>query len=353
MPQSYMRTQPRYVELDLGNVLRVFLVLTGLIAAACGSNSPTSPSGGSIASVTLMGTTITAGSTVQGTVTLTSVAGSSGATVGLSSSNPAVATVPPSVDVAPGAMTASFSVTGLSSGSVTITASTNGSSRQSSALTVTAAAKLTSLTVSPSTVVGGSSVTATVTLSAPAPSDGAVVTLSSDAIAVVPAIVTVMAGSTNAKFNVLTQVVSAPTTATIHAAYGGVSLTAAIALTRAPVATANFGVTGSNVTETCAVINNGNALDCTFNGSTSSAPGNITMYDWTWGTGNRTRAQTTTGPVFANPPFNCNVLPPPPLPPSGSLTMTVTLRIHDDAGNVSAVATNSGVRLLPQGSCGF
>ena len=348
-----MRTHLRYVELDdLSNLLRVVVVLTALTAAACGSSSPTAPNGGSIASVTLSGTSVTADSSVQGTVTLTSTA-SSGATVGLSSSNPAVATVPPSVDVAPGAMTASFSVTGLSSGSVTITASTNGSSRQSSALTVTAAAKLTSLTVSPSTVVGGSSVTATVTLSAPAPSDGAVVTLSSDAIAVVPAIVTVMAGSTNAKFNVLTQVVSAPTTATIHAAYGGVSLTAAIALTRAPVATANFGVTGSNVTETCAVINNGNALDCTFNGSTSSAPGNITMYDWTWGTGNRTRAQTTTGPVFANPPFNCNVLPPPPLPPSGALTMTVTLRIHDDAGNVSAVATNSGVRLLPQGSCGF
>jgi hypothetical protein len=33
--------------------------------------------------------------------------------------------------------------------------------------------------------------------------------------------------------------------------------------------------------------------------------------------------------------------------------MTVTLKIHDDAGNVSAVATDNGVRLLPQGSCGY
>jgi len=33
--------------------------------------------------------------------------------------------------------------------------------------------------------------------------------------------------------------------------------------------------------------------------------------------------------------------------------MTVTLKVRDDAGNVSAVATDSGVRLLPQGSCGF
>ena len=353
MPQSYMRTQPRYVELDLGNVLRVFFVLTGLMAAACGSNSPTSPGSGSIASVTLVGTTITAGSTVQGTVTLTSVAGSSGATVGLSSSNPSVAAVPPSVNVAAAGTTAGFTVTGVSAGSATITATMNGSSLKSPSLTVSAGAKLASLTVSPSTVVGGSNVTATVTLTVPAPGGGAQVTLSSDMIAVVPAEATVVAGSTSATFNVMTQVVNVPTTASIHAAYAGASLTAAIVLTRAGTATANFGVTGKDVTETCAVINGGTALDCTFNGSTSSAPGNIIAYDWTWGMATKTKAQTTTGAVFANPPFDCTLLPPPPLPPSGSLTMVVTLKIHDDAGNVSAVATDSGVRLLPQGSCGY
>jgi hypothetical protein len=32
--------------------------------------------------------------------------------------------------------------------------------------------------------------------------------------------------------------------------------------------------------------------------------------------------------------------------------MTVTLKIHDDAGNVAQV-TDSGIRLLPQGSCGY
>ena len=41
--------------------------------------------------------------------------------------------------------------------------------------------------------------------------------------------------------------------------------------------------------------------------------------------------------------------------PSGvtSFTMTVTLKVHDNQGNVSAVAVNDDVRLLPQGSCGF
>jgi hypothetical protein len=115
------------------------------------------------------------------------------------------------------------------------------------------------------------------------------------------------------------------------------------------------------VTETCAVINNGAALDCSFDGSSSSAPGTITAYDWTWAVAaaapgsvaGTAKTQTTTGPVLASPSFNCNMLPPPPLPPMGALTMTVTLKIHDDAGNVSPVATNTGVRLLPQGSCGY
>jgi hypothetical protein len=57
--------------------------------------------------------------------------------------------------------------------------------------------------------------------------------------------------------------------------------------------------------------------------------------------------------MFANPPFSCSMVPPPPLPSSGFLPMTVTLQIHDDVGNVSAVATDTAVRLLPQGSCGY
>jgi hypothetical protein len=47
------------------------------------------------------------------------------------------------------------------------------------------------------------------------------------------------------------------------------------------------------------------------------------------------------------------MLPPAPLPATGFVTMTVTLKIHDDAGDVSAAASNGSVRLLPQGSCGY
>ncbi len=65
---------------------------------------------------------------------------------------------------------------------------------------------LTSLTVNPSSVVGGSPSTGTVTLSGPAPAGGAVVSLSSDntLAATVPASVTVAAGATSATFPVTT-----------------------------------------------------------------------------------------------------------------------------------------------------
>jgi hypothetical protein len=47
------------------------------------------------------------------------------------------------------------------------------------------------------------------------------------------------------------------------------------------------------------------------------------------------------------------MLPAPPLPAVGYLLLTVTLQVHDDAGNISAVTSDEGVRLLPQGACGF
>src|SRR5205085_11777575 len=125
-----------------------------------------------------------------------------------------------------------------------------------------------------------------------------------------------------------------------------------ISVTRPTVATARFGVSGPSETETCTLTNNGTTLDCTFNGSTSSAPGNIVAWDWSWGVAT-TFTQTTTGPVLTMPAINCSLLPPPPLPPGEPwFTMTVTLTIRDDLGNV-AQATDSGARLIPQGACGY
>ena len=136
---------------------------------------------------------------------------------------------------------------------------------------------------------------------------------------------------------------------------GGTSASVVVSVTAPTAATANFGVTGPTETETCTLTNGGNTINCTFNGSTSTAPGTIVAWDWTY-TVAKTFSQTTTGPVLSMPAVNCSLVPAPPLPPAPAnqwLPMIVTLKVHDNLGNVSAVATNRDVRLFPQGVCGF
>jgi len=331
-------------------------LIAALFTIQCSSSgSPTAATNGrsEVASVTLNTSTLAAGSTTQGTVALAAAAPAGGANVALTSSNSAVATVQNSIAIAAGSTSAAFTVTAVAAGTATITATLNGSSGQSPALTVTRGAALASLTLSAPTVVGGSTVNATATLTAAAPAGGAVVSLSSADPVTVPPSVTVPAGATTTAFTILTRVVGGTIAATITGSYGGASASAALSVTRPTTATASFGVTGPHETETCVVADNGNAIDCTFDGSTSTAPATIVAWDWTYGRATL-RAQTTTDPKLTRPAFSCSMLPPPPLPADGTpLTMTVTLKIHDDAGNVSAVATDTGVRVLPQGSCGY
>jgi len=90
-------------------------------------------------------------------------------------------------------------------------------------------ATLSSVTVSPSTVVGGTSSTARVTLSAVAPSGGAVISLSDNSAAVTtPTSVTVPAGSTSATATITTMTVTASTSATVSAVYAGVTRSATL-----------------------------------------------------------------------------------------------------------------------------
>jgi hypothetical protein len=91
-------------------------------------------------------------------------------------------------------------------------------------------ASLSTLTLSPSSVTGGNSSQGTVTLTAAAPSGGAVVALSSSntGAATVPASVTVPAGATSAGFTVTTRTVTASTVVTVSASYNGVTRTASL-----------------------------------------------------------------------------------------------------------------------------
>ena len=167
------------------------------------------------------------GTSATGTVTLGSPAPSGGLAVSLSSNLPGSASVPPTVTMPAGATSASFTVTTFPVDNTTaqLTATLGGTTLFAAlGITRTSSTTLTSLTVSPTTVVGGASSTGTVSLSAAAPSGGAVVSLSDNsAAATVPVSVTVAAGSTSRTFTVTTSAVSSPTAVSISGSYGGTS----------------------------------------------------------------------------------------------------------------------------------
>jgi hypothetical protein len=90
---------------------------------------------------------------------------------------------------------------------------------------------LASVSLSPATVVGGSLSTGTVTLSAAAPTGGAVVSLSSaSASATVPASVAVPQGGTTATFAIGTGAVTTSVSTTVSGAYAGVTRSAILTI---------------------------------------------------------------------------------------------------------------------------
>jgi hypothetical protein len=95
-----------------------------------------------------------------------------------------------------------------------------------------APAALSAVSVSPSSVVGGSASQGTVTLTAAAPSGGFVVTLSDNSSAAsAPASVTVAQGATSATFAIATTTVTASTPVTITATAGSVTRTTTLTVT--------------------------------------------------------------------------------------------------------------------------
>ena len=169
----------------------------------------------------------------------------------------------------------------MAAGTASVTASLNGSSSQSSSLTVARVA-VSTIALSTATVVGGNTVTGTVGLTASAPVGGAVVAVTGGDPLIVPDTVTVAAGATSATFTVRTRLVGGTIAGTVTASYGGGSASASVSVTKPTVATASFGITGPSETDTCTMTNGGNTLNCTFNGTTSTAPGNIVAWDWSY-----------------------------------------------------------------------
>src|SRR5207253_2983884 len=131
-----------------------------------------------LATLSLNPTTVIGGSTSTGTVTLSGAAPTGGATVTLLSSNTAAATAPASVLVAAGANTATFTITSKAVAASPPRPSSDPYSGVTKAATLTVnPPTLSTLTRSPTTVIGGGTSTGTVTLTGPAPTGGATVTL--------------------------------------------------------------------------------------------------------------------------------------------------------------------------------
>jgi hypothetical protein len=346
----------KHVSRHFLSSITILAAVIGLLnTAQCGGSTTSPTSTTAVASVTVSPSIVTAGASGQGTVTLSAAAPAAGASVTLASSNAAVATVPATLTIPSGLSSATFTVTAVGAGSAAITASMGGSSSQSPVLTVTARATLMSIAMANASVVGGEAIIGTATLSSAAPAGGAIVTLSGSDPVTLPPSVTVLAGSTTATFSAFTRTVGGVMSTTITGTYGGGSASVVLSVTPPTVATASFGVTGPTETETCSLSNSGNTLNCIFNGSTSTAPTPIVAWDWTYGVAT-TFSQSTAGPVLSMPAVNCSLIPPPPLPAAPAdqwFTMTVTLKVHDSLGNVSAVATDRIVRLFPDHNCGF
>jgi len=239
-------TVPSNISVPAGALTSTFPITTTAVSAQTTSTIGASANGTTrTATLTVRPPTLTAlalslisviaGTSSTATVTLGGVAPAGGFAVSLTSSNTGVATVPAAVTVPGGASTVNVTVTTLSGAGVrtaTISASANGVTRSAS-LTVTASPAVMTLTLSPSTVRGGTASQATVTLNAPAPSGGLALTVTSSntAVATVPTGIRVPAGASSTTFSVQSRTVTTTSSSTISATGGGVRKTAVLTVT--------------------------------------------------------------------------------------------------------------------------
>ncbi|HKB10154.1 MAG TPA: hypothetical protein VKD69_05860, partial [Vicinamibacterales bacterium] len=203
----------------------------------------------------------TGGTPATATVTLNQAAPAGGTIVALSSSHPAIASVPASVTVPAGTRTASFPVTTFSSLTtevdVVLFAKSGGGTwnRPFYVRPPNRLPKLTSMTISPTTVPGGNNSGGTLTFSGPIPIGtwpalpDAVVRISSsdpDVAALFPGDDYVPAGSTSHAFRIFTRGVPVTRTVTFTAYFDATALTGT--LTVGAVTGVSVSSLGANVT---------------------------------------------------------------------------------------------------------
>lgn len=217
------------------------------------------------------------GTGATGSVSLTTgnVAPSGGAVVSLTNDNPSLVSMPLNVVIPAGQSSASFPIntqqTGLTT-AVTLTGTYGGASK-SATLTVSAPSQpvaISAVTLTPQTVVGGSTqgVRVQVTLAQPAPPERATISLSSNAPNVVrlPPSLQIDTGFTSGFADFTTAPVSTPTQVTITATYGGSTQSAVLNVTPPPPSS---GPTLTAVSVSPSAVNGGDSAQGTI---TLSAP---------------------------------------------------------------------------------
>lgn len=227
-----MRAFRRHTQIAIATAA---VLASGLVPLAAQA-APAGIQAGTLTGIALDPDTVVAGTTAQGTITL--AAPSVGTTViSLTSTNPGVVSVPPSVTVPDGVATFVFPVPTIAfsgpgdfgcvfarAGGVEVVDCINVNP-------VPTGPTLQSLTFSPTSVVGGAPATGTVRFATV--TDGAVVTLvsSNPTVVSVPAETWVNGGASTGAFPVTTTAVTTSTSVTVSATSIGVTRTASITVT--------------------------------------------------------------------------------------------------------------------------
>lgn len=197
----------------------------------------------SVGSIQMQPPGVFGGDDTTGVVNLATghVAPAGGAFVSLSSDNPNLVSMPSFVTIPAGQTSASFPVQTSTTGVTTIVnvSASYGGATKTTGLTIAAPSEnipISSITLSPSTVVGGGNigVRVTVNLASGSPLEGARIMLSSSNPSIVPVprvIRTNFQGQTSAFADVAATTVAAPIQVTITATYGGSTQSAILTVT--------------------------------------------------------------------------------------------------------------------------
>ena len=205
-------------------------------------------SGSGLVQFNLNPTSVLGGNTVTGTVTTSGVALSGGTVITISGGDSNIS-YPTTVIIPSGSRSATFSITTSAvAASVSEALSATDGTNVKNATLVVNPPPISSFTFSPSSAVGGSTLTATVNLAqAAAQPNGDVVTISGgDAAVSYPTTVTVPAGQTSVSFSVTSNLVAANTNESLTATLGSSTKTTTLTLTGMAVSALAIAPTSVN-----------------------------------------------------------------------------------------------------------